>query len=124
MLVKIDDGFEISTYVDKYPNEIQLQQAVGKLMIAFPKMSKEFFILLSEYLLKEKFTEERLKDAVDNVICKFQYKELNISDIISFDKRVKLYTYNDVYKTEGIFPSPNYILYDKERKLYAKITDL
>lgn len=93
-------------------------------MTAFPRMSNEFFILLSEYILKENFTEERLRDAVDKIICNFQYKELNISDIISFDKRIKLYTWNDVYKLSGMFPSPDFQLYDKERRLYAKITDL
>lgn len=97
---------------------------INRLSVAFPKMSKEFFVLLSEYVIKEKFTEERLKDAVDNVITNFQYKELNISDIIRFDKRIKLYTWNDVYKIAGQFPSPDFQIYDKERKLYAKITDL
>jgi hypothetical protein len=122
--VKVEDGFEISIYSGELPTEIQLNQAVGKLIVAFPKMSKEFFILLSEYLIKENFTSERLRDAVDKVICNFQYKELNISDVIAFDKRIKLYTWNDVYKLAGKFPSPDFKLYDKERRLYAKITDL
>ena len=32
------------------------------------------------------------------VIDNFNYKELNIADIIKFDKRAKLYSYNDVCK--------------------------
>jgi len=59
-------------------------------------MSKEFFVLLTEFLVKEKFTKQRLKEAVNHIITTFKYKELNISDIIQFDKRVKLYTYNEV----------------------------
>lgn len=55
-------------------------------------MPEEFFILLTEFILKEKFTAKRLEDAVNHVIRNFQYKEFNISDIIKFDKRVKLYT--------------------------------
>ena len=58
-------------------------------------MSKEFFVLLSEFILTENFTEKRLKDAVNHIIKNFQYKELNISDIIKFDKRVRLYTGNE-----------------------------
>ena len=59
-------------------------------------MTKEFFVLLNEFILKEKFTQKRLEDAVNHVICNFQYKELNIFDIIKFDRRIKLYTYNEV----------------------------
>jgi len=59
-------------------------------------MKKEFFVLLSEFVLKENFTAKRLEDAVNHVIANFQYKELNVSDIIKFDKKVKLYTYNEV----------------------------
>jgi len=59
-------------------------------------MRKEFFVLLTEFIIKEGFTKERLSDAVNNVIATFKYKEINISDIISYDKRVKLYTYSEV----------------------------
>ena len=51
---------------------------------------------MNEFILKEKFTQKRLEDAVNHVIANFQYKELNIFDIIKFDRRIKLYTYNEV----------------------------
>ena len=35
-------------------------------------------------------------DAVNNVLDNFQYKELNVADIISYDKRVRLYTYTQI----------------------------
>lgn len=59
-------------------------------------MSDDFFNILSERLSDNGFSDERMKDAVNYVIDNFQYKELNVSDIIKFDKRVKLYTYNEV----------------------------
>ena len=66
-----------------------------KLQSAFPKQSKEFFNVLAERLIANGFTDQRLTEAVNNVIDNFQYKELNISDIVSFDKKIKLYTYQE-----------------------------
>jgi len=82
----------LSLYEDSDPTIENLNTATNRLSIAFPKMPEEFFILLTEFILKEKFTAKRLEDAVNHVIRNFQYKEFNISDIIKFDKRVKLYT--------------------------------
>ena len=41
---------------------------------------------------------KRLSDAINHLIDNFNYKELNIADIVKFDKKVKLYSYNDVCK--------------------------
>lgn len=65
-----------------------------KLQSAFPKQNKEFFNLLAERLIANGFTDERLTDAVNKVIDTFQYKELNISDIVKFDKKIRLYSYS------------------------------
>lgn len=59
-------------------------------------MGDSFFNVLTERIVANNFTGKRLKDAVNYILDNFQYKELVISDIIRFDKRVKLYTYNDV----------------------------
>ena len=81
---------------------------MSRLSIAFPEMSKEFFILLAEFVIKHNFTAKRLSDAVDYVITNFPYKRLNIADIIRFDKREKFYTYNEmctIVHKEGISTS-------------------
>lgn len=65
-------------------------------MMAFPKMNNGFFDLLAERIAANKFTSKRLYDAVNSLIDNFNYKELNIADIIKFDKKAKLYSYNEV----------------------------
>jgi len=98
---------------------------VAKLFIAFPKMDTGFWDLLSERIVANGFTKERLKNAVEYVLDNFAYKELNISDIIRFDKRVKLYTFNELYKIEGQVPHPDYekrII--NEKVFYVKKNDL
>lgn len=74
---------------------------MNRLRTAFPKMSPEFFNLLSERVTAKKFTSARLRDAVNHLIDNFSYKELNVSDVIKFDKRHRLYTYNEVCALVG-----------------------
>ena len=90
-----DKGYELSLYDDRFPTSDEFKVATNRLSIAFPKMAKEFFVLLTEFAVKEKFTSKRLQDAVNHVIANFQYKELNISDIIKFDKRIRLYNHDE-----------------------------
>lgn len=87
---------EISVYNDNLVNPKTIAASVAKLSIAFPKMSNDFFNLLAEMVVDEKFTENRMIDAVKHVIKNFQFKELNISDVVKFDRKIKLYTYNEV----------------------------
>jgi len=59
-------------------------------------MGNDFFEILYDRIDKNGFTGKRLEDAINHVIDNFQYKELNVADIVSFDKRTKLFTYNQV----------------------------
>ncbi len=74
----------------------------SKLRIAFPKLFKgktlqeqsQFMMLLTERLVAGGFTDERFLDAVNYVIDTFTSwtGEPSIGDFVSFDRRVKLYT--------------------------------
>lgn len=74
-----------------------------KLKEAFPRQTVGFFDILTERLIANGFTDERLSDAVNNVIDNFQYKEINISDIVKFDRKKRLYSYKEACAmvTEG-----------------------
>lgn len=71
---------------------------MNRLKAAFPKMAgnADFFNLLSERVVANGFSNDRLRDAVNQILDNFQYKELVISDIIKYDRKVKLYTYSEV----------------------------
>ncbi|MCL1942003.1 MAG: hypothetical protein FWF54_00395 [Candidatus Azobacteroides sp.] len=106
--VRTDGGtLELSLYADEFPTVEDFMAASNRLSIAFPKMTKEFFVLLTEFAVKHEFTAERLSDAVNHVIADFRYRELNISDIIRYDRRVKLYTAGEFMKAQmsGTHPS-------------------
>jgi hypothetical protein len=82
----------ISLYSDGPASPQSIAIGIKKLQVAFPKMASPFFDLLAERIDANDFTERRLKEAVNHVIDNFRYKELNISDVITFDQRAKLYT--------------------------------
>ena len=86
----------VSLYRDNEASPRDIAVSMKRLELAFPKMESAFFDLLAERIIANGFTAERLKDAVNHVLDNFQYKELNISDIIRFDRRAKLYTYSEV----------------------------
>lgn len=86
----------VSLYRDNEASPRDIAISMKRLELAFPKMERGFFDLLAERIIANGFTVSRLKDAVNHVLDNFQYKELNISDIIRFDRRVKLYTYSEV----------------------------
>ena len=86
----------VSLYRDAEPSPAEVAVSMKRLQVAFPKMEPAFFNLLAERIMGNGFTAERLKDAVNHVLDNFQYKELNISDIIRFDRRAKLYTHSEV----------------------------
>ena len=97
LLITSSEGkAEISLYNDSVANPNDIGIAINKLQTAFPKMQALFFNLLAERIYDNSFTSKRLEDAVNHVLDNFQYKELNISDIIKFDKKVKLHTYSSV----------------------------
>lgn len=59
-------------------------------------MGADFFNLLTERIIANGFTDERLQDAVAKVIDTFQYRELHVSDVVKFDRHIRLYTHTEV----------------------------
>ena len=117
----------LSLYQDTYATPDNIASAIKRLRGAFPKMSGEFFDILYERIDKNKFTKQRLEDAVNNVLDNFQYKELNVADIISYDKRVRLYTYAQICDeiANGRATTDDYERVERDGKNYwAKKVDL
>lgn len=60
------------------------------------KVDDEFIDILTDRIKANNFSNERLIDAVNNLIDTNPYKTFNIADIISFDKKIKTYTYDQI----------------------------
>jgi hypothetical protein len=100
LIKQTDRGQELSLYGDAQAEPKEIAVAVKKLSVAFPKQQPEFWTVLAERICANGFSGARLKDAVGYVLDNFQYKELNIADIIRFDRRVKLYTGRELVEAQ------------------------
>ena len=69
---------------------------ISKMRKVFTHAAPGFYDVLLERIKENNFTDERLKDAVNYLIDNFKYPVPSIADIISFDKKVKLHTYQQV----------------------------
>ena len=92
-IIQCDNGtFELSLYPIGEPTETTLNRAIDRLKVAFPYQNSQFFELLKERVIFHKFSDERLRDAIDNIIDNYTYKTLTIANIISYNKTIPLYT--------------------------------
>lgn len=95
-LIIRDTHCELSAYNDNKMSADDGAVAVKKLAVAFPNQSRDFFLLLVERMLSNNFTAQRCADAVNYLIDNFAFKQINIADVIKFDKKRKVYTYGQM----------------------------
>lgn len=88
-----DGKAQVSLYNQPPITDEEIAVILDRLRDAFPNMRESFFDLLAERVIENDFTAQRLFDAVNNVIDNFQYKELNVADIIRYDRKARAYTY-------------------------------
>jgi hypothetical protein len=88
---------EISIYRGELTQIHTLRQIIRAKM-SFPNLPDQFFDVLRERIEANKFTDPRLADAVSHVIDNCHYPTPTVADFISFDKKVKLNSYEDMLK--------------------------
>lgn len=123
-MVKFDDaGAYTSIYKDEIASPSEIKNAVAMLSAAFPMDNKEeqarFYALLTSRIAANNFTSKRLADAIGNLIDNHPYKTIKIADVISYDKKIKLYSYNEYCREVGKFENAH-----KDFKVYGKIDDI
>ena len=102
--MKIDqEGSSLTVYRDRKATADDVKMGIGKLDAAFPNSFKtenektKFYAILTEMVIRQGLSSKQLSDAIYNCLvnCK-TYKQINISDIVGYDKRLKLYGYNEM----------------------------
>ena len=86
----------ISLYTGAPAAPAEILTACRKLATAFPNRELEFFNLLAERMVANRFTAERLRDAIGHVLDNFVFKDLNIAGVIRYDRRCQLLTHSEV----------------------------
>ena len=92
----------ITVYTGELTPETVLT-SIKKIKATFPALSNDFYDIFMERVKDKGFSDQRLKDAVNHVIDTCQYPTPTLANFLSFDKRVKLYDYNQFCSlvTEG-----------------------
>ena len=87
---------EISIYDGELTKEC-FKNETAKILQAFPKMPIEMFNILKDRFKANGFTDQRLRDAVGNVIDTYEGwdKLPNIANFILFDKKFKTYLHSE-----------------------------
>jgi hypothetical protein len=89
---------EISLYGEGKVSSKVLADCVIKLKFAFPKLQMGFYEILGSMLIDEKFTDQRLIDSTNNLIKTCIYPEPTIASLLGYDKKAKLYTWDELAK--------------------------
>ena len=92
-----DNDGSISLYTGVLTPQCVVSASI-KLKNTFPALPKGFYDVLNDRIKEKGFSDKRLMDAVNHVIDTCVYPTPTIANIISFDKRIKLYTYDEVLK--------------------------
>lgn len=95
--------------------------------MAFPKLPGGWYSILEEMLDDEQFSNDRLNDAVKNLIKVCQYPEPTVANLLSYDKKIKLYTYENLLSMSNELSVEGrkkfwdkYEIHDKERKIWKE----
>lgn len=87
---------EISVYSGETAGRDIIKSETKKLIAAFPEVTSDFIILLGDRLSENQFTAQRVRDAINHIVDTNPYKRPSIAEIISFDRKVKLFKYEEI----------------------------
>lgn len=93
----ISQDNSISIYNDKLTAKHAGREVV-RLRNSFPALAPEFTDILLGRIIEKGFTDQQLTDAINNLIDNFTYPTPTMANILSWDKRIKLFSYNEVAK--------------------------
>lgn len=91
------DHYELSLYNDPLTTK-GIVDNIRRIKSAFPDLPAEFYDVFTDMIQQDKFTDARLKDAVNHVIRTCIYPRPTIAQFISYDKRKKVFNYLDMCK--------------------------
>jgi len=120
---------EISVYTGELTTPCIIKQ-VKKIKNAFPALPSGFYDILTDRIKDLNFSDERFMDSVNNLIDTCIYPQPTIANIISWDKRIKLYNYQEIVALvdrhgEVVWTSYKAVKINGfKSRVYASVTDI
>ncbi len=87
---------ELSLYDDALATPAEIENECTRLRVAYPNIQREFLVVLIQRVVAKGFTKGRLIDSIDNLIDNFKYPHPTVADVISWDRKIKLYSHQEV----------------------------
>lgn len=122
-------GNEISIYKGSL-NPSCVIANVSKIEKAFPSLPTEFYQVFAERIKANGFCDTRLNDAVNSVIDNCVYPSPTLAQFLSFDKKFKVYNYEEMVKKwielgQDIRKSYNAVkIVGRKKPVWAHIDDI
>lgn len=94
--VKADNGsMSISLYNDQPADEAAWAVQALRITSVFPEVGSNaaFMNELSKAVARKRMTAKQLEDAIDNLVDNCKYPRFSISEVVSYDKKVRLYSH-------------------------------
>jgi len=124
------NDYSVSIYNGELTTQGIIEQ-VKKLKKAFPALPAGFYDVLTDRIKELKISDARLTDAVNHVIDTCMYPTPTIANIISWDVKIKLLTYDDMIdmvQHSGPVVWDNYKAVEPPRdvpvRVYAHVNDI
>lgn len=88
---------EISIYKGELTPQC-IVKSVATIKKSFPSLPIGFYDVFTDRIRENGFTDERLRDAISHVIDNCPYPQPSIAEFISFDKKIKCLSYDQMLK--------------------------
>ena len=104
-------------------------EQVKKIKLAFPSLPAGFYDILTDRIRDLKLPDEQLIDAVNNLIDTCIYPNPTIASILSWDRRIKLYTYRDIVQLvnqygRNVWDNYKRVIIDGQDKFFCSLDDI
>jgi hypothetical protein len=122
-------GNEISIYQGQLTTQ-SIVQGIVMIKKAFPALPIDFYDVFMDMVRETNFSDERLRDAIKHVICTCPYPTPTIANFISFDKKIKLNSYEDMIKKVADFGAEIWKSYkavkfpEREKVVWVHVDDM
>jgi hypothetical protein len=114
-LSKGDGCYEVSIYQPNKPTQDVLAWALKTLQACYPDTNAMVFEIILERLKSNEWGNDKIKDAINHLIETHVYKTINPANILTFDRKRKLYSYNQMIDMVNKYGSEVWNRYGKEK---------
>jgi molybdopterin converting factor small subunit len=126
-LIKEGDEIYLSTYEGESLSDNCIKDQIRILSNLFAEMHVEFYSALTEQLIKDRseWTDQRLIDAVDNLLKTHKYQKFTYADIFTFEKKERLISKDELsdlfIKNRSAWDNYNFAVEVDGKRYYSKI---